>query len=66
MHRRVVFALPVRPLSGTIMAYGTDATPAGKPSTRVTGESVPRAASQQRVAGAPANIAWKEFSRTRW
>ena len=71
MHRRVVFALPALPLSGSIVAHGPDAAPLPKPLTGapgagMAGKTVPRGNPRQRDAGAPTQMAWKELARTRW
>lgn len=71
MHRRVVFALPALPLSGSMVAYGPGAAPLAKPRTcapgaGMGGATVPRGASAQREAGAPAQVDPKRLARTRW
>jgi hypothetical protein len=71
MYRRVVFALPALQLSGSIVAHGSDAAPrakplTGAPGTGMTGETAPRGNPQQRGAGAPTDMVWKELARTRW
>jgi hypothetical protein len=69
MYRRVVFALPARQLSGSIVAYGPDAAPVAKPlasapGTEARGESAPRG--KVAASAGSARMVWKELARTRW